>query len=98
MFTYFETEREWGRGRERRRERIPSKLHAVGTEPDAGLNLTNCEIMTSAESKSQMHNQLSHPGALKMQINTNNKTEDSLKGVPNGGAARLGGVRSGWER
>ena len=53
--------------------------------------------MTSAESKSQMHNQLSHPGALKMQINTNNKTEDSLKGVPNGGSStsRWSEVRMG---
>ena len=26
-----------------------SKLRAVGTEPDAGLELTDCEIMTCAE-------------------------------------------------
>ena len=32
--------------RERGRERIPSKLHAVSTEPDMGLNLTNREITT----------------------------------------------------
>ena len=31
----------WRRGRERRRERIPSRLHAVSTEPNAGLDLTN---------------------------------------------------------
>ena len=37
---------EQGRGRERGRERIPSKLHAVSAEPDVGLDLTNCEIMT----------------------------------------------------
>ena len=37
---------EGGRGRERGRERIPSRLHAVSAEPDAGLELTNCEIMT----------------------------------------------------
>ena len=30
----------------RGRERIPSKLHAVSTEPDMGLNLTNREITT----------------------------------------------------
>ena len=36
------TERE----RERERERVPSRLHAVSTEPDTGLELTNCEIMT----------------------------------------------------
>ena len=45
---YFWREREhkpW-RGRERGRERIPSRLHAVSTEPSMGLKLTNCEIMT----------------------------------------------------
>ena len=28
------------------RERIASRLHAVVTEPNVGLDLTNCEIMT----------------------------------------------------
>ena len=28
------------------RERIPSRLCTVRAEPDAGLKLTNCEIMT----------------------------------------------------
>ena len=37
---------EQGRGRERGRERIPSGLHAVSTEPDMGLDLTKCEITT----------------------------------------------------
>ena len=43
-----ETECEQGRGRERGRHRIEagSRLQAVSTEPDAGLELTNCEIMT----------------------------------------------------
>ena len=27
------------------------RLRAVGTEPDAGLELTDCEIMTSAEAR-----------------------------------------------
>ena len=27
-------------------QRIPSRLHAVSAEPDMGLKLTNCEIMT----------------------------------------------------
>ena len=35
-----------GRGRERGRERIPSRLRAVSAEPDTGLELVNCEIMT----------------------------------------------------
>ena len=37
---------EQGRGRERERERIPSRLHTVSIKPDAGLEPTNCEIMT----------------------------------------------------
>ena len=32
--------------RERDRERIPSRLHTVSTEPDARLDLTNHEIVT----------------------------------------------------
>ena len=35
-----------GRGRERGRERIPSKLHTVSTEPDVRLEFMNHEIMT----------------------------------------------------
>ena len=27
-------------------ERIPSRLHAVSAEPNAGLNLMKCEVMT----------------------------------------------------
>ena len=38
--------REQGRGRERGKERIPSRLHAVSAEPNTGLDLTNHEIMT----------------------------------------------------
>ena len=53
----------WNKGREKGRKRIPSRLHSVSTEPDARLKLTNHEIMTSAEIKSWMLNQLSHPGA-----------------------------------
>ena len=33
-----------GRGRERGRKRIPSKLHTVSTEPDARLNPTGYEL------------------------------------------------------
>ena len=33
------------RKRERGRERIPSRLHAVSTEPDLGFAPTNREIM-----------------------------------------------------
>ena len=38
MFIYLE--------RERGRERILSRLRAVSTEPNTGLELTNCESMT----------------------------------------------------
>ena len=44
-----ERERElckWGRGRDRGTERVPSRLHAVSTEPDMGLDPTNPEIVT----------------------------------------------------
>ena len=33
-------------GAEREGERIPSRLHAVSTEPNVGLELMNYEIMT----------------------------------------------------
>ena len=79
MFIYFERERdrkrererggehahvhEWGRSRERRREGIPSRLRAVSIEPHTGLHLTDHEIVTRAEIKSQGLIRLSHPGA-----------------------------------
>ena len=62
-----ERERERGQatsraGAERRRDKIPSKLYAISTELDAGLELMNYEIMTWAEIRSQMLNRLCHPG------------------------------------
>ena len=51
-----------GRGRERGRERISSRLRAVSSEPDVGLDLMNCEMMTWAETKVWMLNPRSHPG------------------------------------
>ena len=33
-------------GRGKREERIQSRLHAVSTEPDVGLEPMNCELMT----------------------------------------------------
>ena len=66
IYSLFERDREskQGRGRERERgrKRIPSRLHAVSTETDAGLRLTHHEVMTSAETKSRMPNRLSHAG------------------------------------
>ena len=49
----------------RERERIPSRLRTVSTEPGMGLELTDHEIMTCTEIKSWMPNRLSHPGAPK---------------------------------
>ena len=51
--------------RERGREgdRIPSRLCTARVEPDPGLELPNCEIMTWAKIKGQMLHQLSYPGA-----------------------------------
>ena len=54
------------RGIERGRERIPNKLLTISAEPDVGLKLMNCEIMTLAKIKNQMLNRLSHPGTPKM--------------------------------
>ena len=36
----------WGRERGRKESEAGSRLQAVGTEPDTGLEPTNCEIMT----------------------------------------------------
>ena len=63
-FIYFEGEREQAGKRQTEREkRIPSRLLAVSTEPNAGLDVANCETVTWAKIKSQTLNLLSHPGA-----------------------------------
>ena len=52
LFIYFQKESAHAHmhvckgGAERGRERIPSRLRAVSTEPSVGLKLTNHEIMT----------------------------------------------------
>ena len=51
-----------GRERETEGQRTPSRLHAVSTEPDRGLELMNHEIITWAKIKSQMLNGLGHLG------------------------------------
>ena len=40
-----------GREKERKREKNPSRLHATIVEPEAGLKLTNCKMMTRAKIK-----------------------------------------------
>ena len=45
LFILRERVRENGTGAERGRERIPSRLCTVSTEPDVGLELMNREIM-----------------------------------------------------
>ena len=47
-----------GKGRETGRERSPSRLYTVSTEPDPGLDLMVHEIMTQVEAKSQMLSRL----------------------------------------
>ena len=50
-------------GAERRRDRISSRLYIINAEPDDGLELINCEIMTwPAPRSSGMLNRLRHPG------------------------------------
>ena len=39
-------ESKWGKGRGRRRERIPSRVCTVSRKPDVGLKFTHQEIMT----------------------------------------------------
>ena len=63
LYLFWKKKHKWERGRERGRERIPSRPHSVSAEPSAQLCLMNGEIMTWAEIKSPMLNQLSHPGA-----------------------------------
>ena len=49
-----------------RPEREGEQATPVSAELDAGLEPTNCEVMTWAEIKGQMLNQLSHPGTLQI--------------------------------
>ena len=54
-------EGERGKGGERGRERIPSRLCANNTESSAGLKLMNCEILTWAQITTWPFDWLSHP-------------------------------------
>ena len=53
VYLFILREKERARVRERQRQRIPSRPRAVSAEPDSGLELTNCEIATGAETKSR---------------------------------------------
>lgn len=68
IICFLERERRHKRGREKGQERIPSSRDSpcTSTEPDAGLNLMNHEIMTWAEIKSRLLNRLSYPGASRV--------------------------------
>ena len=59
-----ERERAWVRERSRERETDCEASSTLSIEPNAGLNRTTPGIMTWAKTKSQMLNQLSHPGTL----------------------------------
>ena len=48
LFIYLERESVWQGQRKRVRERVPSRLRTVSTEPDVGLVLMNHEVMTGA--------------------------------------------------
>ena len=50
---------------EREGRTISSRLRTISVDPDVGLKLTNCEIMTGAKIKTQTLNQLSPPGGPK---------------------------------
>ena len=67
---YFERARAWAHGSmragegQREGERESQAGSTLSAEPEARLNpMTDCEIMTWAEIKSQILNRLSHPGA-----------------------------------
>ena len=70
-----------GAERERKRETIPSKLFDASAEPDTELNLTNREIMTRAETKSQRLNLLSHPDTSRRLIRANQKLHQQCLGL-----------------
>ena len=63
FFKSFFILRERERVGEGQRGRLPSRLRTASTEPDVGLELTNCEIVTSTGTKRQTLNGRSHPGA-----------------------------------
>ena len=63
MFIYLFWERECVQGRGTEWGRESQAGSTLSTEPDAGLDLRNCEIITWAQINNLMLNRLSHPGA-----------------------------------
>ena len=57
-----------GGAAEREGERIPSRLHAVSTESDMGLDITNSEIIPRVKIKGRTLNPLSYPRAPRLLI------------------------------
>ena len=63
IYLFWKKERAWAVDSRQREREISKQAPTARVEPDMGLDLTNCEIMTWAESKSHMLNRLSHQGA-----------------------------------
>ena len=80
LFILRENERVYKLGRVRQGER-ESQAGSQGL--DKGLNFTNCEIMTCAEIKSWMFNQLGHPGAPAAYFKHNHIEKLKAKGRKN---------------
>ena len=68
-----------GAEKEREGERFPSRLLAVRTESHLGLELTNREIVTSAEAKSWTLNRLSPPPQAPLLQPSFSLSRDSLQ-------------------
>ena len=59
----FETDCEWGRGREKEGDRLRSRLQAPSCRHRAQCGARTPELQDHDPSRSQMFNRLSHPGA-----------------------------------
>ena len=80
IFIYFwerETEREWGEREADTESEAGSRLWAASTEPNTGLKLTSCEIMTWAEvwRLTNWAIQVPHPG----DFYNNKKNKEAIK-------------------
>ena len=64
---YFETECEWGRGREG--DRIPSRPHADSAEREVELELRNHKIMHDLSGNQELDAQLTEPPRCPRNVN-----------------------------